>query len=270
VVLLKTLEAFEQSSQKDNIGWKVIINSDEEIGSPSSAFLFDEQSDRCQLGLVFEPSLPNGHLIGARKGSGVFTLIAKGKSAHAGRNIDEGKNAIDALAQCITPISQLHRKRKGLTVNAGIVHGGIASNVVAESAMARYNIRFINEKDFEFVQENIDKILKNVEKSTGVTITCESRLSAKPKPLEGKTLDVFKHVQQCGNDLGFDIQWENSGGVCDGNRLQAAGLPTVDTLGVQGGEIHSDQEYVLLESLVERTKLATLCLLKWANDEWSI
>jgi len=247
-----------------------IINTDEEIGSPSSGNLLKETAKKYQLGLVFEPCLNNGHLVGARKGSGNFTLFAKGKAAHAGRNIEDGKNAIDALAKCIPQISALDTQRKGLTVNVGIIKGGTAGNVVAEKAIANFNIRFTEEKDFAFVQEEINKITTAVSKETGVNISCEGKLSAVPKPLTDKTLHVLKHVKNCGKEIGLDIQWEDSGGVCDGNRLQETGLPTVDTLGVQGGKIHSSDEYLLTNSLAERTKLTALMLLKWANDEWNL
>jgi len=270
VVLLKALAALEKSPCATKIGWTVIINPDEEIGSPSSAQLLKKYAGQCHLGLVFEPCLSNGHLVAARKGSGNFTLMAAGKAAHAGRNIEEGKNAIDALVQCIAPINALYTQREGLTVNTGIIKGGTARNVVAEKAIVNFNIRFPKEEDFAFVQQEIHKIITAVSQETGVNISCGGNLSAAPKLLTDQTLHVLKYVQNCGKAIGLDIQWEDSGGVCDGNRLQANGLPTVDTLGVQGGAIHSSEEYLLVHSLAERTKLAALTLLKWASDEWSL
>jgi glutamate carboxypeptidase len=268
VIMLKALQALEQSSLGKNIGWKVIINTDEEIGSPSSLPLFAEYAGQCQIGFVFEPCLANGHLVGTRKGSANFIFVATGKAAHAGRNIKEGRNAIEALARCIPQVSGLNGKREHLTVNIGIIHGGTATNVVPEKASASYNIRFMKKEDFDFFENKVSKLIAAISKDTGVEITCKGRISAQPKPLEGKTLDVFMHVQKCGRELGLDIQWEDSGGVCDGNRLQSGGLPTVDTLGVQGGNIHSDKEYLIVSSLMERTKLTTLALMKWASGEW--
>ena len=270
IVLFYALQALEQSPLSRNIGWKVILNSDEEIGSPSSAHLFEGAAKEFHWGLVFEPCLKNGHLVGARKGSGHFTILARGRPAHAGRSIREGRNAIDALAKCVSLISRLGDARRGLTVNAGLIRGGSAPNVVAETASAVYNIRFAKAEDFIFVEKKIHEILTAVSQKTEVSIEYQRRVSAGPKPLIGKTLDAFKHVQRCGREIGLDLKWEDSGGVCDGNRLQAAGLATVDTLGVQGGDLHSDHEYLLVDSLVERTTLATLCLLTWADGEWSI
>jgi glutamate carboxypeptidase len=270
VIMLKALHALEASPSAEKMGWTVIINPDEEIGSPSSSPLLKEYAQQNQLGLVFEPCLHNGRLIGSRKGSANFTILAKGKAAHAGRNIDEGKNAINALALCIPRISALHTQREGLTVNAGTIKGGTARNVVAEKAIMEFNIRFQNEEDYTFVQQQIKSITAKVSKQTGVNVLCEGALSAVPKPLTDKTLKLLKHIQSCGNGIGLGLQWEDSGGVCDGNRLQSAGLPTVDTLGAQGGNIHSSEEYLLVDSLVQRTKLTALTLLKWANEEWDI
>jgi glutamate carboxypeptidase len=270
VVMLKVLQALEQSLLGKNIGWTVILNTDEEIGSPSSLPLFAEYAGRCQIGLVFEPCLANGHLIGARKGSANFTITATGKSAHAGRNIEEGRNAIEALARCILQISSLKGQPRHLTVNVGVIRGGTAPNVVAEKASAGCNVRFIKKEDFDFFERSISKLTSMVSKDTGVEITCEGTISAQPKPLDGKTLELFQQVQKCGREIGLDLQWEDSGGVCDGNRLQAAGLPTVDSLGVQGGNIHSDREFLVVSSLMERTKLTTLTFLKWASGEWNL
>lgn len=270
VVILKALQALEQSPLGKNIGWKALINTDEEIGSPSSLPLLVDLAGRCHIGLVFEPCLDNGHLVGARKGSANFTFAAKGKSAHAGRNIREGRNAIEALARCIPPVSDLNGQREHLTVNIGIMRGGTAANVVAETASASCNVRFMNKEDLDFFEKKVGKLVAAVAKDTGVEITFQGKISAPPKPLEGKTLELFKHIQKCGRELGLDIQWEDSGGVCDGNRLQAAGLPTVDTLGAQGGNIHSDQEFLRVNSLIERTKLTVLTLMKWASGEWKL
>ena len=270
VVMLKALQALEQSPLGKNIGWKALINTDEEIGSPSSLPLLVDYAGRCQIGLVFEPCLDNGHLVGARKGSANFTFVATGKSAHAGRNIREGRNAIEALARCIPPICDLNGKREHLTVNIGVMRGGTATNVVAEKASASCNIRFMSKEDLDFFEKKAAKLVTAVAKETGVEIAYQGAISAQPKPLAGKTLDMFKHVQKCGREIGLDIRWEDSGGVCDGNRLQAAGLPTVDTLGVQGGSIHSDKEFLHMNSLMERTKLTVLTLMKWASGEWNL
>ncbi len=270
VVMLKALEAFEQSPLAQNVGWRVIINTDEEIGSPSSTAFIQEAAKLFHIGLVFEPCLPNGDLVGARKGSGNFTLIAHGTAAHAGRDHAQGRNAILALSESIVKISNLSYTRPGLTVNVGTVQGGSAFNVVPDLAIAQYNVRYAKEADQKYINEQIDDIIHKTAKEHDVRIEVQGKFQAPAKPLTKETLSLFHHIQSCGKEIDLDIHWADSGGVCDGNRLQAVGLPTVDTLGVQGGDIHSENEYLIMSSLVKRTKLTALALLKWANDDWNI
>jgi glutamate carboxypeptidase len=270
VVLLKTLEAFEQSPYAKNIGWKIILNSDEELGSPCSGSVLQEMAGRCQIGFVFEPCLQDGNLIGSRKGSGNFTIVAKGKAAHAGRDIDAGRNAITALSKCIVKINELTGTRTGLTVNFGVIKGGTAMNVVPSFALTRMNVRIGDLEDQKYIQEAIKSIAQEITKKEEVIFDVYGTFTAMPKPLEGATLELFRHVQDCGTELDIHIDFKDSGGVCDGNRLYAAGLPTVDTMGVQGGHIHSREEYIMIDSLVDRTKLATLALMKWAKGDWDI
>jgi len=267
VVMLNALEAFEQSSVAQQVGWKVIINTDEEIGSPSSASLLEEYAKASHIGLVFEPSLPDGKLVGARKGSGNFSLVVNGKSAHAGRNPEEGCNAIDALSKCIVQISALTGSREGLTINFGLIQGGSAVNVVPDLAVAHYNVRYLAKEDQGILNDKINDIVDQISKESGVQIKVYGKFSAPPKMITEETRSLQKLIEQCGKEINVEIGWRDTGGVCDGNRLQAAGLPTVDTLGVVGGDIHSDREYLKVKSLVERTQLTTLCLLNWASDK---
>ncbi|VAX35930.1 hypothetical protein MNBD_UNCLBAC01-1131 [hydrothermal vent metagenome] len=262
VVMLKVLEAFEQWEGKESVGWKVVLNADEEIGSPSSADFIMETAKKFNFGFVFEPCLPDGNLVGTRKGSGNFTLVVRGKSAHAGRHHVDGRNAIEAAAECISKVAGLNHQREGLTVNIGVIDGGTAFNVVPELAIVRFNVRIKQGKDKVFVEENINKIIQEVAQTHEVNIQLHGRFFATPKILDEKGLKLFNHVKVCGQELGMDIRWFESGGVCDGNRLAAVGLPTVDTLGVRGGGLHSDQEYMEVESLIERVKLGVLSLIK--------
>ena len=124
VVMLVVLQAFERSPWAEKVGWEVLINPDEEIGSPGSAPLLIQAAKRNHLGLVFEPSLPDGNLVGARKGSGNFTVIARGKAAHAGRDPQLGRNAIDALARFIVALASLDDSGDATTTNVGSHPGG--------------------------------------------------------------------------------------------------------------------------------------------------
>ncbi len=270
-VLLKTLEAFELSDVAQNIGWKVVITTDDEIGSPCSAKVLESVARQCDIGLVFEPCLPDGSLVGSRKGAGYFTLVAQGRSAYAGDNFSVGRHAIEALASCITKLQEINGKRPGLSINVGLVHGDSSDQLVADVAIMRFDVRISHFEDRIFAEEMIKKIIQDVSLEKHIDLFLYGGFSLPPKPLKGKTLELYRYFQQCGAELGLCLQWKDSGCVCAGNRLNAVGLPTIDTLGVQGNKLYSKrEEFMYIESLKERTKLTTLALLKWASGEWFI
>jgi len=105
LVMLTALQAFERSEVAANLGWQVVINPDEELGSPGSRTLLAQCARRHHLGLLFEPTLPDGTLIAARKGSGNYTLVIQGRSAHAGLEPQRGRNAIHAMADAIVQLN---------------------------------------------------------------------------------------------------------------------------------------------------------------------
>lgn len=267
MVMLKALEAFERSPFKERLGWMVFVNPDEEIGSVGSKIFFKKMAQRCKVGLVFEPCLPNGNLIGQRKGSGNFTLVVHGRSAHAGRDFYLGRNAITALAECITAMDRLNNIHRGVTLNMGKIQGGEAVNVVADLAILRFNIRLNQRQEENFILKEIRRVINRVSRDKEVKIELRGQFSASPKVLDVPTTKLLKDIQKCAGDLRFPLNWESSGGVCDGNRLASLGLPTVDTMGVRGGAIHSPQEYIHTDSLVERAKLTALFLMKLANED---
>lgn len=265
IVMLHALMAFEQSDAASQLGWDVIINADEEIGSPTSALLFDEIAANYQAALVYEPAMtPTGTLAKNRKGSGKLTLIATGKAAHAGRAFDEGKNAICYLAEAITAIHSLNGQRSGVTINVGKVAGGVALNVVPDKAVAQLDIRISQPDDEFWVRQHIQNIKEQLERP-GYTLTVHGGFGRPVKRISPATERLFQRIQQVGNELGLTIDWKDSGGCCDGNNLAQHGLPVIDTLGVRGGNIHSAEEYILLDSLVERASLSALLLIDLAQ-----
>ena len=267
VVMLKALECVEATPWAKNIGWEVFINPDEEIGSPGSGPLLAEAAKRNDLGLVFEPSLPDGNLVGARKGSGNFTVVIRGKAAHAGRSPELGRNAVNALADFIVKLNAMHVDEPGITVNVANVKGGGPLNVVPDLALCRFNVRVTSFEDQQTVQNNIQELITQISTTDGISLNLSGGFSRPPKQLDSKTIGLYELVRQCGKDLGISVDWILSGGSSDSNILAAAGLPTVDSLGVTGGDIHSSDEYVLLNSLPERAKLTALFLMKLATGK---
>ena len=268
VVMLHALLAFEQSELKNRIGWQVLLNPDEEIGSIASDNMLKKAAAGKHIGLVYEPSLADGTLAGARKGSGNFTIIIRGRSAHAGRNPEDGRNAIVALAQLTQQIFSLNGVREGITVNPGKIEGGGALNVVPDLAILRFNIRTQQVSDEDFLLQKINEIINKIDDSDGFSAQLHGHFTRSPKPLHPKNQAVFDWVLACGAELGLHLAVKSSGGCCDGNNLWRHGLPNVDTLGVRGANIHSADEIMVVDSLAERAKLSALLLLKLASGEF--
>ncbi len=267
VVMLKALEALERSPWAEQIGWEIVINPDEEIGSRSSDVLFKEAAERNHLGLIYEPALEDGTLAGARKGSGEFIFVVRGRAAHAGREFDKGRNAIVAASELAGQLDALNGQRDGVTLNIGRIDGGGALNVVPDLAILRMNVRFVAVEDRAWVENAVDNIVNNINKLDGITCTPTITFTRMPKPMSEKNSELFSLVKASGDPLGLTIGWRDTGGCCDGNNLWHHGLPNVDTLGVRGGKIHSPEEYMKLDSLAERAKLSALLLMRLASDE---
>ncbi len=267
VVMCTALEALERSPWARGLGWEVLINPDEEIGSPGSAHLLTEAARRNHLGLVYEPALPDGRLAGARKGSGNFTAVVRGRAAHAGREHHLGRNAIRAVADFIRAVDELNGQRPGVTVNPGQVLGGGPVNIVPDLAVVRFNVRIAAPDDEDWVLARLHEARAGIDARDGLSVAVHGGFGRKPKVLDASHKRLFELVRRCGGEEGLDIDWTDTGGCCDGNNLAAAGLPNVDTLGVRGGAIHSAEEYLWPESLTERARLSARLLLGLASGE---
>jgi glutamate carboxypeptidase len=264
-VMLAALKAMETSKLADRIGYEVIINSDEEVGSPASAALLAEAARGKRAALTYEPAaLPDGTLAGARPGSGNFDFVVKGRSAHAGRNPEDGRNALVAAAELALRLSM--SKTPGLSINPAKIDGGSPNNVVPDLAILRVNMRPRTADDQDIATRLIAKALDETAAAHDVFIEVHGGFGRPPKPLTPEAEALFELVRAAGADLGQEIGWQPSGGVCDGNNIAACGVPVVDTMGVRGGKIHSAEEYLIADSLAERAALSALTILRLASE----
>ena len=260
-VMLAALKGVETDSLADRFGYEVVINSDEEVGSLASAGLLSTAARGKQFALTYEPAaLPDGTLAGARPGSGNFAIVIRGRSAHAGRNPEEGRNAILAAADLALRLAKAKGPR--LSVNPSRIEGGSPTNVVPELAILRVNLRPATPEDQRRAQSAIDAAIAMVAADHDVTIEIHGGFARPPKPLTPEAEALFRLVRSAGADLGQAIEWQPSGGVCDGNNIAACGVPVVDTMGVRGGKIHSSEEFLLVDSLSERATLSALTILR--------
>jgi glutamate carboxypeptidase len=267
LVMLSALRSLEESNEARHIGWEVILNPDEEIGTPGSAQLLREAVARNHLGLVYEPALSDGSLVGARKGSGTYTIVVRGRPAHAGRDFDKGRSAILAMTELIRALPP--RPRPGLIINCGKIQGGAAVNIVPDLAIASFNVRADTADDRFWFEQLVHGAASQLEHREGIRVSLHGQFNSPPKPLDSRSAKLMESVLGCARELGMNLDVRPSGGTCDGNKLAAAGLPVVDSLGPVGGDLHSEREYVLLGSLIERAKLTALLLHKLAAGEIS-
>ncbi|WP_373289697.1 hydrolase [Polymorphobacter multimanifer] len=265
-VMLAALGVLEASPWRERLGWEVVINADEEVSSLGSAPLLAEAARRCDLGLTVEPALPDGTLAGARRGSGNFSAAITGKAAHAGRNPDEGRNALLAAADLALRLAALGDD--ALSVNPAKIEGGGPNNVVPDRAVLRWNMRPTTPEAQARAQAGVERLVAEVAAAHDVQVHLHGHFARPPKPLDANQARLFALVKGCGAALGLPIGWRDTGGVCDGNNLAATGLAVVDTMGPRGGAIHSADEFLCVDSLEERARLAALVLLRVAQHGW--
>ena len=265
VVMLAALKALEASPLAGKIGWEVLLNADEEIGSPGSIEFIKEIAGRCDVGLLYEPALPDGTLVSWRKGSGNFSFVVRGKAAHAGREFEKGRNSIVAVARLIDEIAKLNTDPE-VTYNAGRISGGGPLNVVPDLAIGRVNVRVKTVQQQAEVESKFEQLVDKFNQLDGISVEQFGGFSSPPKPLCDQTEKLQKRIEAAGEALGLPVAWRGTGGASDGNKFAAAGLPNVDTLGPLGGSIHSSNEYLIPASLVERAKLSALILLSYASE----
>jgi glutamate carboxypeptidase len=265
-IMLAALRAVEASPLAERLGYEVVINSDEEVGSAGSAALIASAARGKRAALTYEPSaLPDGTLAGARPGSGNFSLIVTGRAAHAGRNPEDGRNAL--LAASALALRLAEARDPGLEINPAKIDGGGPNNVVPDHAVLRLNLRPATPEDEARARALIAEAVAAIAAAHDVSIHVHGGFGRPPKPMDAAATRLFELVKSCGAALGQPISWRDTGGVCDGNNIAACGVPVVDTMGARGGAIHSDQEFLIVDSLVERAQLSALTMLRLADGE---
>lgn len=252
--------------------WSFVLTPDEETGSFGSDRALRQLARAHDVGLVFEPAGEGGTLIVERMGAGQFRLDAHGRSAHAGRDPEKGANAVVALCRAVVDVSALHAPEAGRVVNVGPLAGGVATNIVPDRASAWGNVRFASAEAERALGAALDRAATPAgaagspdEAALGGALPRVEVQRVFNRPAKPRTPAVERLAElarACAADLGRELPFGRTGGVCEGNNLQAEGLPVLDTLGVRGGNLHRTDEWMELESLVERAQLAALLMLR--------
>ncbi|WP_248924403.1 M20 family metallopeptidase [Paenibacillus hamazuiensis] len=232
----------------------LLINSDEEIGSPTSRGLIEEAARQSAAAFVLEPPMePSGALKTSRKGSGRFKLTVKGISAHAGVNPQNGVSAIQELACQIQRLHAMTDYERGTTVNVGVIRGGIGSNVVADHAEADIDVRVATMEEAMRIEAAIAGLTPLL---PGAEISVSGGMTRPPMERSEAIASLYELARGiAAAELALTLEETATGGVSDGNFTAAVGTPTLDGLGARGDHAHSPLEYVRIAEIPARTVL---------------
>ncbi len=261
VIAIAALEALEACGVETS--WSFLMNSDEETGSYHSCAALTAEAKHHDIGLALEPALAGGELAVERLGSGQFAVRTTGRAAHVGRAFEEGVSAVTALGRCLVEIGTMPDVENGRIINVGPIRGGAATNAVPHEAWAWGNVRYPNQAVADELESMVEALATDGPGLPKVDVFTSFNRPAKPLTVGVRALAEL--ARSAAEDLGQSLPFAKTGGVCDGNILQAAGLTTIDTLGVRGGGLHTPQEWIELASLVERCQLLAILMMRIAE-----
>ncbi len=246
--------AFRQLCAADGespLGITQLYVSDEEIGSPTSRALIEQEGQRAKYVLVTEPARDGGKIVTGRKGVGRFEVFIKGAPAHAGTRPEDGRSAIRELAHVIQTLEAMNDLKRGITVNVGVVRGGTRPNVISEEAYAEVDLRVPTIADAD---ELVAKILDVKSRSEGVSVKVTGGLNRPPYEKGNAGAALFEHARALAAEIGFELVDTFTGGGSDGN-FTASRTATLDGLGVDGKGAHTHYEQLYISSLEPRARL---------------
>jgi glutamate carboxypeptidase len=266
-VIIYALKALKATNPVlwEELGIRVVFNSDEEIGSDTSRELIAGEAQQSAAACVLEPARAGGEYVRQRKGVGMFKLTVRGKSAHAGAQPELGANAVADLAHKVALLHGLTNFETGLTVNVGAIRGGDRANVVPDFAEAEIDVRVTSLAMREAVTAELQRIAGTVHvPGTAAVLTGEFKHA--PMEYTPGIQRLFAILEQAGAEVGFTVKNVATGGGSDGNTTSQY-APTMDGMGPRGNFAHSANEFVETDSLSERTKALARFIERWLAAE---
>ncbi|MCS7006340.1 MAG: M20 family metallopeptidase [Thermoleophilia bacterium] len=258
VELVFALRALAEHELVPEVTPVCLVNTDEEIGSIESRAHLERLARRAVRAYVLEPAYgPSGRLKTARKSAGHFRVVVRGRAAHAGVNPEEGASAILELSHQIQRLFALNDPRRGITVNVGMIDGGLGANVIAPEASAEVDVRVPTLEDARRIEAELESLEPVGE---GVTVEVEGRFGRLPMEATARNRALWRAAKAAGAQLGLELEEAAVGGASDGN-ITSLYTATLDGLGPIGGRAHAPGEHVLLASLPERAALLAVLLL---------
>jgi glutamate carboxypeptidase len=229
------------------------VNSDEEVGSPSSRALTEQAARKSAAVLVLEPAAGlDGKLKTARKGVGDYIVTVRGRAAHAGLDFSAGASAILEMTKQIQRIAGFTKLSRGITVSTGVISGGTRSNVIPEECRAEIDVRIPRAADARYLERKFAS-LRPFDKRCSIKI--EGGLNRPPLECSALVRELFRTAHAAARELGVEQGQTSAGGGSDGNFTAALGIPTLDGLGAVGEGAHSSNESILIDRIADRTAL---------------
>ncbi|KGR79402.1 carboxypeptidase [Ureibacillus manganicus DSM 26584] len=254
VELIYAIKALQKIDSKSVENIQIILNGDEEIGSITSRPLIEKHSIGKEYALIMEPARKDGSLVTARRGGGRYEIVVKGVAAHSGIEPEKGRSAIEELAYKIIQLHKLNDHEKGISVNVGIIEGGSSVNTVSANAVAHVDIRISEMEQASYLEDKIKEICSTTVVS-GTEIHLEGAINRPPMVFNEKTEQLLHIIEDVGGEIGLKVKNTATGGGGDASFTSATGVATVDGLGPVGGNAHSEEEYLEIDTLPERTLL---------------
>jgi glutamate carboxypeptidase len=249
---LHALEALMATGQRPSVTF--VANPDEEIGSPFSTPHIRRLVPEHDVALVLECARANGDIVSARKGIADVRVTFTGRAAHAGVEPEKGRSAIVEAAHHVLALHGLNGRWPTATVNAGVIRGGTRPNVVAEQCEIHVDVRAATVDEFDAVTQEVARLLAT-QRVDGVRADVVRGAGHPPMEKREASARLVGLAVELAADLGFELRDAATGGASDANTTSAAGLPTLDGLGPVGGDDHSVDEWLDLDSVVPRTTL---------------
>jgi glutamate carboxypeptidase len=246
--------AFRQicaAGARSPLGVTQLYVSDEEIGSPTSRSLIEQEGRKAKYVLVTEPARDGGKVVTGRKGVARFEIYIKGVPSHAGTRPEDGRSAIRELGNIIQTLEAMNDLKRGVTVNVGVVRGGTKPNVIAEEAYAEVDMRVPTIADSD---ELVPKILNLKSRTEGVSVKVVGELNRPPYEKGNAGAALYEHAKTLAAEIGFDLVDTFTGGGSDGN-FTAPHTATLDGLGVDGKGAHTHYEQMYISSIEPRARL---------------
>lgn len=230
----------------------LLLTCDEETGSMTGRALVEEEASQAESVLVLEPPAPGGSVKTARKGTGIFTMKAKGIAAHAGLEPEKGASAILELARQVERLHDMNDLARGTTINVGVIHGGTRSNVVAAEAHAEIDLRFSTAEEASRLENEIVNARPFDER---VRLTVSGGINRLPLERNAKVVALFEQARRVAAALDFELGEASVGGASDGNFAAALGVAVLDGLGISGDGAHATHEHIEVDDIARRGAL---------------